>query len=54
VIGIILEIGQIGSIKLKQTGEEKERRAITIADETNASVNITMWGALARLEATVG
>ena len=54
MIGIILEVGQIGMIKLKQTGEEKERRAITIADETNTSVSITMWGALAHLEATAG
>lgn len=54
VIGIVLEVGQIGSIRLKQTGEDRERRLITIADESNASVGVTMWGPLARLEPLAG
>lgn len=54
MIGVVIEFGQIGSIRLKQTGEDRERRQITIADDSNFSVAITMWGALAQLEAKVG
>lgn len=54
VIGVVIEVGQIGSIRLKQTGEDRERRLITIADDSNYSVAVTMWGILAKLDAKVG
>ena len=43
VIGVIADIGSISSIKLK-TGDNKDRLNIVIADDTNASVSVTVWG----------
>jgi replication factor A1 len=46
VIGIITDVMAVSSIKLK-SGEEKDKRTITIMDDTRASVDVTFWGASA-------
>jgi replication factor A1 len=38
-----MEVSAISAINLK-TGGSKDRQAITIADETGASIAITVWG----------
>lgn len=43
VIGVVMEVSPIGTIPLK-TGGSKERQSITIADETGASISVTVWG----------
>lgn len=43
VIGAIVDIGGVSSIRLK-SGDTKERLNITIADDTNHSVPVTVWG----------
>ena len=45
VIGALIEIGALGSIKLK-SGESKDRLNLVIADDSNHSVPITVWGEL--------
>jgi replication factor A1 len=43
VIGVVMEVQPISSIQIK-TGGSKERQGITIADETGASITVTVWG----------
>ena len=43
---MITDVTQASKIKLK-SGEEKDRRTVTIMDDSNASVDITFWGASA-------
>lgn len=54
VIGVIIDLGQIGTIRIKATNEERERRLITLADESNTSVGITLWGRLAQIDLKPG
>ena len=44
VIGVIVDVGPIGAIKIKSDGSERDKRTITIMDETGYSVSVTMWG----------
>ena len=46
VIGVLMEIGQVGNINLK-TGESKQKREIKVADESNAMISVTLWGDVA-------
>lgn len=46
VMGIVQELGLLAPFTLK-TGEKKDRRTITIFDDTNFSINFTLWGDLA-------
>jgi len=43
VIGVVFEMGGVSSIKLK-TGESRDRVNIVVADESDCSVPITVWG----------
>ena len=54
VIGVITEVEAIGSITMKSNGEQKEKRQITISDDTNVSIIGTFWGETARCEYKVG
>jgi hypothetical protein len=45
VVGVITEVMQTSSIQLK-SGENKDKRSLTIADESGLSVMMTLWGAL--------
>jgi len=50
VIGVIVDVGQMGSIKIKSDGSEREKRTITIMDETGYSVAVTLWGQAASIK----
>ncbi len=43
VIGIVLEAGPTGSINLRD-GNSKNRRTITIGDDKNMMIGVTIWG----------
>lgn len=43
VIGIVLELGQTNSINMKD-GKVREKRTLTIGDESNVCINVTLWG----------
>lgn len=43
VLGIVVREGEIAEIRTK-LGETKEKRTLTIADDTNASIDVTLWG----------
>ena len=45
VIGLILEVGQTNSIKMRD-GKERDKRTLTIGDESNKCINVTLWGAV--------
>ena len=43
VIGIVQSVGPIGEIILRSTGEPCTKRNIVICDDSNASVEMTLW-----------
>ena len=45
VIGIILDIQPVSQIGLKD-GTTKDKRSLTIGDESNTSIGLTLWGDL--------
>ena len=49
-IGIITQVGILTQVNIKQSGAVKDRRNICIADESNLSIQVSLWGANARKE----
>ncbi len=47
VIGVIFEISALSQIKLKSTNEMKDRCNLVVADDSNFSVGLTLWGSVA-------
>ena len=45
IIGIVLEVTKQEAVKLK-SGAEKVRKYVTLCDETNCTIAITLWGEL--------
>lgn len=43
VIGLIIDVGQTNSIKMRD-GKERDKRTLTIGDESNKCINVTLWG----------
>lgn len=43
-IGVVLEVQDLGQIQLKSTGEMRDRRSLTLGDESGNSVMATLWG----------
>lgn len=43
VIGIVTEITPVGQINAKD-GSKRDKRSLTIADDTNFSISLTIWG----------
>ena len=41
---MILEVGMIGSITLKDGSGQRAKRALLIGDESNISISATLWG----------
>ena len=54
LIAVVTEVQPMGSIQLKTTGENKDKRTITLCDDTGVSINATLWGAAASQELQVG
>lgn len=44
VIGVITEDRGVMQIQIRSTGENKDKRTITLADESGVSVGVTFWG----------
>jgi len=42
-IGIVVDVGPVGNLKLR-TGESRDKRNIIIGDDTNYSISVTLWG----------
>lgn len=49
-IGIITQVGILTQVNIKQSGAVKDRRNICIADESNLSIQVSLWGANARTD----
>jgi len=43
VIGIVVDVGPVGNLKLK-SGENRDKRNLVIGDDTNFSISVTLWG----------
>jgi hypothetical protein len=46
VIGVLVEVGQIGTVPLK-SGGQKQRRNVMICDESGLKIQVALWGNLA-------
>ena len=47
-IGCVVQISALTQINIKQTGTQKDRRNVIIADESNYCVTVSLWGSNAR------
>lgn len=47
VVGVVTAVGPVSEIVIRSTGEPCKRRSITITDDSNASVELTLWRAQA-------
>ena len=45
VIGVILDVGPTSSINMRD-GKVREKRTLTIGDESNICIGVTLWGAV--------
>lgn len=43
VVGIVTAVGPLSEVMIRSTGEPCARRSITITDDSNASVELTLW-----------
>jgi len=43
VIGVVTDVSEVSNITLK-SGESKNKRTVTIADKSNCTVTLTLWG----------
>ncbi len=46
VIGVILDVGQTSSINTRD-GKSRQKRTLTIGDESNVCIGVTLWGQVA-------
>lgn len=44
VIGVVKSFGEVSTIVTKATNKELTKREITLVDDSNASINCTLWG----------
>ncbi|SCM06750.1 replication protein A1, large subunit, putative [Plasmodium chabaudi adami] len=44
VIGIVLSFQELNQILIKKTGQYKEKKDLMLIDETNETINVTLWG----------
>ena len=44
IIGVITAVGELSQVVLKTTGAHKDRRNITIVDESKMQIQISLWG----------
>ena len=48
VIGVVTEIGNINQVNIKLSGAVKDRRNVTLIDETELRIQVSLWGKNAR------
>ncbi|KAI8962847.1 replication factor-a protein [Daldinia sp. FL1419] len=44
VIGVLKEVGEVSSITSKNTGKPFDKRELTLVDDTQFSIRLTIWG----------
>ncbi|ORY57296.1 replication factor-a protein 1 [Pseudomassariella vexata] len=44
IVGVLKEIGEVSQITSKNTGKPYDKRELTIVDDSNFSVRVTVWG----------
>ncbi|KAF3357892.1 hypothetical protein VD0004_g9366 [Verticillium dahliae] len=44
VVGVLKDVGEVSQIVSKSTGKPYEKRELTLVDDSNFSVRITIWG----------
>lgn len=44
VIGVCRDVGEVQRFTAKASGRELKKRDITLVDNSNASINVTLWG----------
>lgn len=54
LIAVVTDVQPMGSIQMKATQEYKDKRTITLCDDTGVSINATLWGEAASQELQVG
>jgi ssDNA-binding replication factor A large subunit len=50
VIGVIIDMQEISEFNNQKTGEKKDKRVLTLADHTNKTVLVTLWGSAASVD----
>ena len=54
LIAVVSEVQPIGAIQIKATGEYRDRRTITLDDDSGMSIMATFWGDAANIDLAVG
>lgn len=49
ILGIIMKVGQLSSINTRD-GLQKEKREITVCDDSEYAISVTLWGEMANME----
>lgn len=44
IIGVCKEVGDLNTFTARTTGRELKKRDITLVDQSNAAVTVTLWG----------
>jgi len=43
IIGVVTEKTQLTEINLRSTGQVKDRRNVTVADDSGCSIQVSLW-----------
>ena len=54
LIAVVTEVQSVSQIQIKSTGELRDKRSITLADDSGLSLGATCWGELAQLDIQEG
>eukprot|EP00743_Colponemidia_sp_Colp-15_P016080 GILK01019554.1.p1 GENE.GILK01019554.1~~GILK01019554.1.p1 ORF type:complete len:451 (+),score=31.00 GILK01019554.1:461-1813(+) len=54
VLAVVHDFGQLSSVVLKKSGQQRQRRSAILLDDSCSSLVLTLWGVLAENELTVG
>ena len=44
IAGIVTNVGEVGLVTIKSTGKETPRRTVTVVDDSQCSIELTIWG----------
>eukprot|EP00923_Selenidium_pygospionis_P054799 GHVN01095437.1.p1 GENE.GHVN01095437.1~~GHVN01095437.1.p1 ORF type:complete len:461 (-),score=39.99 GHVN01095437.1:102-1325(-) len=50
VLAVVSKVTPVTSITIKATGQPKEKRELTLIDDTNCSIDLTLWGDKCKLD----
>eukprot|EP00742_Colponemidia_sp_Colp-10_P009239 GILJ01010059.1.p2 GENE.GILJ01010059.1~~GILJ01010059.1.p2 ORF type:complete len:452 (-),score=45.52 GILJ01010059.1:130-1485(-) len=46
VLGVVHNVGPVGSVTIKSSGQQRQKRSVTLVDESCVSLILTLWGSL--------